>query len=120
MLLKKYNINNKIIGVTRDNTSSINKLVDELKDTYNILNNKCVTYILNLINNNFLEYTFFINKNTKEFKNTITNILNNSFYLRTPCMFLVIFLPFFFLNYGIIDSVIQKKHMHACAFFNLL
>lgn len=79
-ILKEFDIRNKLLAITRDNTSSINSLVEIIQKTYlekykiNIIDNRCVAHILSLISNGFLTYLFFISNNTKKFNNKIEDL----------------------------------------------
>lgn len=74
---KESNIRNKLLVITRDNASLINSLIEITQNIYleeydiNIIDNRCVAYILNLVSNSFLTYLFFISNNTKKFNNKI-------------------------------------------------
>ena len=79
-ILKQFNIRNKILAITRDNTSSINSLLDYITTNYkekfniNIIDNRCAAHILNIVSNTLLTYLFFINNNSKVFLNKIESL----------------------------------------------
>jgi len=84
IILKDFNIRNKIISITRDNASPINSTIELIRKKYNIKYNnniidiKCAAHILNLISNSFLDYTFFNNNTTKKFNKDINNIVEDN------------------------------------------
>ena len=83
-VLKDLNINKRILSITRDNASSITSLVQELKENYNtkykieIIDNRCVVHILNLITNSFLTYLCFIPSNTIAYNTKVKNLIKDN------------------------------------------
>ena len=82
-VLKDFNINKKLLSITRDNASSINNLIETLQYKYklnyniDIIDTRCVAHVINLISNSFLAYIFFIPNNTKIFKDKINSLVNS-------------------------------------------
>ena len=87
-VLKDCNLENKLLGVTRDNAATLTSLIISLNTNLQLLNNnnnnniidtKCSAHILNIITNIFLDFTFFNINNTKKFQEKIDSlVLSNS------------------------------------------
>ena len=81
--LEEYNIGSKLLGVTRDNASSINSSIDllynnlQFKYSIDLADIKCFAHILNLVSNSVLDFIFFNTNNTKKFNNKIQNMIDS-------------------------------------------
>lgn len=80
--LETFNIQNRIMSISRDNASPVVKLVNTFKENYfrdnspEIIDVPCLLHVLNLVTNRLLQYLFFVPNNTIEFKNIINTYSN--------------------------------------------
>lgn len=82
-VLKDYKLENKLLGVTKDNAATLNSLINNLNiklqlinnNNNNIIDNKCAAHILNVVTNTFLDFTFFNINTTKKFQEKIDSLV---------------------------------------------
>ena len=79
-ILKKFNIRERLLSITRDNAGPCNTLVEELQTSYNtrfnidIIDISCAVHNLNLVSSRLLKYLFFIPDRTIKFSDKIKEL----------------------------------------------